>query len=143
MVALHLEQKPYVQEFKEIDELRGSVPLPAEEVPLRNGRFHMNVKALYVSRGATTSLEANLMASSLLIPIGLCAKVVKQQNKVPALGGKPFNRDAMLEKGIHLHWALPDALARAKLITEADRPGPGKKIEHFFLACQTSGSSYA
>ena len=40
MVALHLEQRAYVQEFKsDIGEPRGSIPLPPQEsIPLRKGR---------------------------------------------------------------------------------------------------------
>jgi len=58
------------------------------------------------------------MASSLLVPISLTAKVIGDPLSVPALGGKPFNENASLESGVHVHWALPDALTRARLIAD-------------------------
>jgi hypothetical protein len=57
------------------------------------------------------------MAVSLLVPIAVTAKVVKADTPVPALGGKPFNRDSKLEAGVHVHWALPDALTRATVLS--------------------------
>ena len=59
------------------------------------------------------------MANSLLIPVSVSAKVIKRATTVPVLaGGAPFNRGATLEAGIHVHWALPDALTRTKMITK-------------------------
>src|SRR5678815_1982732 len=58
------------------------------------------------------------MATSLVIPLSLSAKVIKRSTPVPVLGGNPFNRDAELEAGIHLHWALPDALTRARMLPD-------------------------
>jgi hypothetical protein len=52
--------------------------------------------------------------SKLLIPIHLDAKVVVAPQAVPALDGPAFNQTSQLEAGVHLHWALPDALARAR-----------------------------
>src|SRR6185437_950830 len=52
--------------------------------------------------------------ANLLIPISVKAKVIGAATKAPTLTGDPFNQDASLEKGIHVHWALPDALTRAK-----------------------------
>src|SRR5262245_54880811 len=56
------------------------------------------------------------MAGSALEAIHVSAKVVLSETAVPALGGAPFNRDDKLQKGIHVHWALPDALTRATLL---------------------------
>jgi hypothetical protein len=57
------------------------------------------------------------MANSLLIPLSVTAKVIQRETTVPVLaGGAPFNRGAKLEAGIHIHWALPDALTKSKLI---------------------------
>lgn len=57
------------------------------------------------------------MADSSLAPLKVSAKILRSKVRVPALGGAPFNRDAELEPGIHVHWALPDRLTRAKLLT--------------------------
>src|ERR1700761_2812357 len=56
------------------------------------------------------------MANTLLYHITVSAKVVRSAAKVPSLHGAPFNRDATLEAGIHVHWALPDALTAATVI---------------------------
>ncbi len=61
--------------------------------------------------------------SSLLIPVSVVAKIVKTKTPVASLGGQPFNQDAQLEPGIHVHWALPDALTRAQ------SPGSGTTNE--------------
>lgn len=55
---------------------------------------------------------------SLLVPISVAAKIVKAQTPVPSLAGDPFNTALSLEPGIHVHWALPDALTRARHIGE-------------------------
>jgi hypothetical protein len=55
------------------------------------------------------------MAGSVLVPVNVVAKRLVQNTTVPALEGAAFNRDVTLEAGIHLHWALPDALVRAKV----------------------------
>src|SRR5690606_14273366 len=57
-----------------------------------------------------------LMPQSLLVPMHLEAKVLTAAVNVPRLDGDPFNEEDMLEKGIHLHWALPDALTRARFL---------------------------
>jgi len=54
--------------------------------------------------------------SSLLIPVSVAAKYVKTETGVPSLSGQPFNSDAKLEVGMHVNWALPDALTRAKTL---------------------------
>src|ERR1700753_4001818 len=56
------------------------------------------------------------MANTLLYPITVSAKVVRSAAKVPSLRGAAFNRDATLEAGIHVHWALPDALTAATVL---------------------------
>jgi len=56
------------------------------------------------------------VSRSLLNPLTVSAKVVRAETKVPSLGGAVFNRDAVLEKGIHVHWSLPDWLTRATLM---------------------------
>ena len=56
------------------------------------------------------------MSRSLLDPLTVSAKVIRTETKVPALSGAAFNREAVLEKGIHVHWALPDNLTRATLM---------------------------
>ena len=55
---------------------------------------------------------------SLLVPITLAAKIVKTPTPAPSLSGAPFNTALSLEAGIHVHWALPDALTRARHIGE-------------------------
>lgn len=56
------------------------------------------------------------MSLSILVPVHVEAKVVAQATPVPSLGGGAFNLDATLEPGVHVHWALPDALTRARFI---------------------------
>ena len=56
------------------------------------------------------------MATSLLYPLHVSAKILRAEQPVPVLDGAPFNREALLEKGIHLHWALPDALTASHLV---------------------------
>jgi len=58
------------------------------------------------------------MSRTLLYPMTVSAKVVKQATKVPSLAGDAFNRDATLEAGIHLHWALPDFLTASKILSD-------------------------
>jgi len=55
------------------------------------------------------------MSGSLLIPCDVSAKVIQQPTNVSSLAGQPFADDAVLEPGVHLHWALPDALTRATI----------------------------
>jgi hypothetical protein len=57
------------------------------------------------------------MSNALLYPITVSAKVVTSPAKVPSLSGDAFNRDAALEAGIHLHWALPDALTASTILS--------------------------
>jgi hypothetical protein len=48
--------------------------------------------------------------------MSVAAKVLKTPLAVPQVtgpGSAPFNQAASLQPGIHLHWALPDALSRA------------------------------
>jgi hypothetical protein len=52
--------------------------------------------------------------ASLLVPISVVAKIIKTKTAVPSLAGAPFNTDLSLEVGVHVHWALPDALTRAQ-----------------------------
>jgi hypothetical protein len=73
------------------------------------------------------------MAGSLLIPMSVTAKVVTNLTNltnpisVTSLTGAPFNRDAPpLDKGIHVHWALPDALTNARVLSDVPDPtNPG------------------
>ena len=52
--------------------------------------------------------------STLLVPVSVVAKIIKVNTAAPSLSGAPFNTDLALEPGIHVHWALPDALTRAR-----------------------------
>ena len=52
----------------------------------------------------------------LLVPVHLSVKSIDAPLSVPALGGAAFQDGATLEPGLHLHWALPDALTRARRI---------------------------
>lgn len=56
------------------------------------------------------------MSGSILIPCDLSAKVILQTTSVSSLAGQPFANDAVLEPGVHLHWALPDALTGARIV---------------------------
>lgn len=56
------------------------------------------------------------MAGSSTDAISVSAKVILAETKVPSLSGGVFNRDAVLEEGIHVHWALPDYMTRAILL---------------------------
>lgn len=58
------------------------------------------------------------MGKALLVPMNVTAKVVRQQTVVPTLEADPFNRTATLEPGVHLHWALPDALTSGRILTD-------------------------
>ena len=51
--------------------------------------------------------------TSKLIPMDVAARVVNAQTSVPRLSDAPFAATGVLEKGIHVHWALPDGLTRA------------------------------
>lgn len=59
MVAIHLEQKPYLQEFKDtVGEERGSVPLPEHRIlDLSGGRFKMDVSPLAARLAQAVELE--------------------------------------------------------------------------------------
>lgn len=59
------------------------------------------------------------MSVSILVPMHVEAKVVSEPTPVPALTGAPFNEEGLLEPGVHLHWALPDALTRARFSDRA------------------------
>jgi hypothetical protein len=61
--------------------------------------------------------------ASLLVPVSLAARLVKTKTPVPSISGAPFNTDLMLEPGIHIHWALPDALTTAKSPNPPPVPG--------------------
>lgn len=51
--------------------------------------------------------------TSKLIPMDVAARVVNAPTIVPLLTDEPFAASGVLEKGIHLHWALPDVMTRA------------------------------
>ncbi len=61
--------------------------------------------------------------SSLLVPIGLAARLVKTATPVPSITGAPFNTALTLEPGIHIQWALPDALTNAMSPNPPSQPG--------------------
>jgi hypothetical protein len=51
--------------------------------------------------------------------MSVAAKVVKDPGQmVPSLTGSPFNRDLSLQVGVHVHWALPDALTHGRAVPE-------------------------
>ena len=118
-VALNLEQLPYVQEFKGHPESRGSKDpktLPNTMSFRRNRAMTLDK---FKARQAATRRDGELIVSrSLIGPLTVSAKVIRTETKVPALSGAAFNREAVLEKGIHVHWALPDSLTRAKLMPD-------------------------
>lgn len=58
--------------------------------------------------------------AKLLVPMDIQAKVLDAELAVPALDAEPFADAAVLEPGVHLHWALPDALTRARTLTPDD-----------------------
>ena len=60
------------------------------------------------------------MARSLLIPCSVSAKVVTSPVQVSSLASQPFQKDAVLEVGVHVHWALPDALTSAAIDTPTE-----------------------
>jgi hypothetical protein len=60
------------------------------------------------------------MALSILVPVHVEAKILTQRTSVARLSGVPFNHEAELEAGVHLHWALPDALTRARFVDTDD-----------------------
>lgn len=60
--------------------------------------------------------------SKLLIPIHVDAKVIQGPTAVPSLDAPAFEQGAQLEPGIHLHWALPDALTRARSLEQDGHP---------------------
>jgi hypothetical protein len=47
------------------------------------------------------------------VPIDVAARVVGAATTVPLLSDAPFTATGVLEPGIHVHWALPDALTKA------------------------------
>ncbi len=49
-----------------------------------------------------------------LVAVDVAARVVQRATSVPALADAPFAATATLEPGIHVHWALPDALTAAR-----------------------------
>jgi hypothetical protein len=53
--------------------------------------------------------------------MSVSAKVITQSTPVPSLSTPdvPFNRSLTLEPGVHLHWALPDSLTRARTLPES------------------------
>jgi hypothetical protein len=53
------------------------------------------------------------MSGTVLVPVHLAARVVT----TPSVQAPPFDGEApvVLERGIHVHWALPDALNRAEV----------------------------
>ena len=64
--------------------------------------------------------------SALLVPVHLAARVLTSAQSVPALSGSPFGGEVTLKPGVHLHWALPDALTRARSFDrdqDVARPG--------------------
>lgn len=52
--------------------------------------------------------------STLLVPVQLDALVLTSSMPVPALQGAPFATESTLQPGVHLSWALPDALTRVR-----------------------------
>jgi hypothetical protein len=65
------------------------------------------------------------MPGTLTLPLKVAAKVITAANPVPVpnLTDDPFKKVAALEKGIHVHWALPDRLTHGKLV-----PDHGKNV---------------
>jgi hypothetical protein len=58
------------------------------------------------------------MAGSVPLPLKVAAKVITGNSvPVPLLSDDPFKKAGWLEKGIHVHWALPDCLTHGKLVT--------------------------
>ncbi len=57
------------------------------------------------------------MPGTLTLPVKVAAKVIASKTPVPNLGDDPFQKAAVLEPGIHVHWALPDRLTRGRLVT--------------------------
>ncbi|MEZ6060142.1 MAG: hypothetical protein R3C19_07270 [Planctomycetaceae bacterium] len=55
-----------------------------------------------------------MIFTSRLMPMDVAARVVKSPVTVPLLSDEPFAASGTLESGIHVHWALPDALTRPK-----------------------------
>ena len=78
------------------------------------------------------------MAGSLLIPVSVTAKVIGATTQVPELRGTPFTRQAVLEPGIHVHWALPDALTRARILRR--RRATGRSSPAFPISGSSFGS---
>jgi len=59
------------------------------------------------------------MACSLQCAMSVAVKRVAERTPVPALAGDPFGSELELEPGAHVHWRLPEALTRARLMTDA------------------------
>jgi hypothetical protein len=51
--------------------------------------------------------------TSKLIPMDVAARVLNAPRAVPRLTDAPLEATGSLERGIHVHWALPDLLTRA------------------------------
>jgi hypothetical protein len=66
--------------------------------------------------------------AALLVPINVAAKVIAAPTPVPSLAGDPFNTALSLAPGIHVHWALPDALTRAKTVGSNAQAAPTQHI---------------
>lgn len=61
------------------------------------------------------------MGVPIIFPMTVSAKVILADTQVPTLGGGAFNRGALLERGIHVHWALPDNMTKATLLPEGGK----------------------
>lgn len=66
-----------------------------------------------------------------LIPMDVAARVVDAPRNVPRLTDAPFAATGVLEKGIHVHWALPDAFTRAT--TGRDHPPRFRGVPDLWL----------
>ena len=60
---------------------------------------------------------------SLLVPISVAVRQITNTTAVPSVTGAPFHNDLTLESGIHVHWALPDALTRSVSPNSPAQPG--------------------
>ena len=90
------------------------------------------------------------MATPLLVPMSVAAKVVTSPINVPTLydtpptlvgtppvlKATPFATGAVLEKGIHVHSAPPDALTSTRVlngVVNAGDPGPNPATNHLIF----------
>lgn len=71
------------------------------------------------------------MPTSKLIPMDMAARVVNAPTAVPLLSDAPFAATGTLEKGIHVHWALPDLMTRA--VTGENRPPQFRGVPDLWL----------